>query len=291
MTADAIQAPSFRLGAVELTLISDGRMRVDGGGMFGVVPRQMWESRHAPDELNRVEIVANCLLIRDGEHTILVDTGIGSKLRQRTMSIMGVESAGELPRRLQELGIEPAEVDMVINTHLHFDHAGGNTIMQSDKAVPAFPNAIYVVQRGEWEDATNPNERTRASYFAENLLPIWESRRLELIEGDTQVTPRVRCLLTPGHTPNHQSILIESLEGERALYLADVAPLAVHMERLTWLAAYDLEPLATMESKRRLQRQVAEDHTLLIFPHDPEVGMGYLHAGSGRYWVEEMPTG
>ncbi|HEX2987804.1 MAG TPA: MBL fold metallo-hydrolase [Chloroflexota bacterium] len=286
MTTASAKTRSVRLGDIDLALISDGLMRVDGGGMFGVVPRQMWEAKHAPDELNRVAIVANCLLIRDGEHTIVIDTGIGSKLRPRTMSIMGIESAGELPVLLAEQGVKPADVDIVINTHLHFDHAGGNTLLQSGRAIPTFPNATYIAQRGEWEDATHPNERTRASYLAENLLPVWETGRLELIEGDTQITPHVRCVLTPGHTPNHQSILIESGEGERALYLADVAPLAVHMERLTWLAAYDLEPLRTMESKRRLQRQVVEDHTLLIFPHDPEIGMGYLRADSGRFWVD-----
>jgi len=284
--ATSLRHDRVLLGDIELTLLSDGLMRVDGGGMFGVVPRQMWESKYAPDDLNRIAIVANCLLIRDGAHTIIVDTGIGGKIRDRTKTIMGIDRAGKLPRLLREQGIDPADVDMVIDTHLHFDHAGGNTVQHEGRLVPTFPNATYIVQRGEWEDATNPNERTRASYFPENLLPIREARRLELIDGDTQITPHVGCLLTPGHTPHHQSVMIESPQGKRAIYLADVAPLAVHMERLAWLAAYDIEPLRTMEAKRRLQQQAVADHTLLVFPHDPATAMGYLRAESGRFWVD-----
>jgi len=276
-----------RIGDVEIFLISDGFARVDGGGMFGLVPRVMWEKKHPADELNRVGMEVNSLLIKDGEHSIVVDTGYGSKLAERTRTLMGIQRTGELPDRLREMGIEPGQVDLVINTHLHSDHSGGNTLQEDGRLSPTFPSATYVVQRGEWEDANHPNERTRATYLPGNLLPLWESHRLELIEGDTQITPHVRCILTPGHTPHHQSILIES-DGQKALYTADVSPFAVHMERLPWVAAYDLEPMRSIETRRWIQRWAVEEGVLLIFPHDPDIGMGHLHYDSGRYWVDPL---
>jgi len=279
-----------RIGNVEIHLLSDGFAMVDGGGMFGLVPKVMWQKRHPADELNRIGMGVHCLLIIDGEHRIVVDTGYGGKMRERTLAIMGITRTGELLGRLRDLGIEREQVDLVINTHLHSDHSGGNTMMDGDVTVPTFPNATYLFQRGEWEDANHPNERTRATYLPENLLPIQEHRRLELIEGDVWISPHVRCLPTPGHTPYHQSILIES-EGQKALYTGDVSPFAVHMERLAWIAAYDLEPMRSIETRRWIQRWAVEEDLLLLFPHDPAVGMGRLRYASGRYWIEDQqPT-
>ena len=262
-------------------------MRADGGGVFGLVPKVMWEPKHPSDSLNRVLLRLNCLLVRDGDHTILVDTGVGSKMAPRTRDLMGISRAGELTARLAEHGVEPGQVDLVINTHLHFDHAGGNTVARSKELTPTFPNATYVVQRGEWEDANATNERTRASYIPENLHPLREAGRLELIEGDTQITPHVRCLLTPGHTPNHQSVLIES-RGEKLLYLGDLSIFAVHIERLPWVAAYDLDPMRTIETKRRIRQWAVDEQLLLAFPHDPEIGFGRLRCESGRFHVEPV---
>ncbi len=277
----------MRIGDVEIILISDGFARVDGGGMFGLVPKVMWEKKHGADDLNRVGMGVNSLLIKDGDHLIVVDAGYGSKMRERTLSLMGILRTGKLPERLRELGVELGRVDLVINTHLHSDHSGGNTVQDGENLAPTFPRATYIVQQGEWEDANHTNERTRATYLPENLLPLWEHRQLELIEGDTQITPHVRCILTPGHTPHHQSVLIES-EGQKALYTADVSPFAVHMERLAWVAAYDLEPMRSIETRRGIQRWAVEERVLLVFPHDPEIGMGYLHNDSGRYWVDPV---
>ena len=179
------------------------------------------------------------------------------------------------------------QVDLVINTHLHGDHCGGNTVRQGERLVPTFPKATYIVQRAEWDAAMNPNERTRATYLPENLLPLQEAGCLELIEGDSQITPHVRCMLTPGHDSSHQSVLIES-EGAKALYLADLSPFAIHIERLPWVPAYDLDPMGTIETRRRIQRWAIEERVLLIFPHDPEIDMGYLHNDSGHYWVEPI---
>ncbi|MHB0870807.1 MAG: MBL fold metallo-hydrolase, partial [Chloroflexota bacterium] len=277
----------LRVGGVEIHLISDGFARVDGGGMFGLVPRLMWQKKHPADEFNRIGMGVNSLLIRDGEHQIVVDTGFGGKMGQRTLNLMGIERTGQLPQRLQDLGVAPDRVALVINTHLHSDHSGGNTTQEGKQLSLAFPNATYIVQRGEWEDANHPNERTRATYLPENLLPLWETRHLELIEGDTQITPHVRCMLTPGHTPHHQSVLIES-EGQKALYTADLSPFVVHMERLAWIAAYDLEPMRSIETRRWAQRWAVDERVLLIFPHDPEIGMGYLHYDSGRFWLDPV---
>lgn len=277
----------MRVGEVEIHLLTDGSARIDGGGMFGVVPKVMWERAHPADELNLIPMRINSLLIKDGEHTILVDTGFGGKIHQRSMKVLGITETGLLPQRLRERGVDPSEVNLVINTHLHFDHNGGNTRQEKDRLSVAFPNATYIAQRGEWENANNPNERTKVSYRPENLLPIQEAGRLELIEGNTQITPHLRCLLTPGHTPWHQSVLIES-EGEQALYVGDLACFAVHMERLPWVAAYDLDPVQTIETRRWIQRWAVEERILLVFPHDPEIDAGYLRSESGRYWVEPV---
>lgn len=277
----------MKIGDVEIQLIEDGLARTDGGGMFGLVPKVMWEKKHPADELNRVVMRMKSLLIRDGEHTMVVDTGYGSKLSPRTRAIMGIEETGLLPRKLSDQGVRTEQVDLVINTHLHADHCGGNTVEGGDRIVPTFAGATYVVQRGEWEAAMNPNERTRATYLPENFLPVQEAGRLELIEGDTQVTPSVRCVLTPGHDSSHQSVLIES-EGQKAFFIADLAPYAIHIERLPWIPAYDLDPMGTIETRRRIREWAISEHVLLIFPHDPEIGMGYLHNDSGHYWIEAI---
>lgn len=275
----------MKIGDVELFLVSDGLQYADGGGMFGLVPKVMWEKKHPADDLNRVAVRMNCLLIKDGNHRIVVDTGYGSKMPERTRTLWGIVQTGELPQGLRELGVELPQVDLVINTHLHADHCGGNTVRKGSELLLAFPEATYIVQEREWQDANSPNERTRATYLPENYLPVRDAERLELVEGDTQITPHVRCLSTSGHAPGHQSVLIES-QGEKALYIGDMASFAVHIERLPWVPAYDLDPMRTIDERREYQRWAVEQHVLLIFPHDPEIGMGYLHAESGRFWVE-----
>ena len=279
----------MKIGEVEIDLLCDGVAFTDGGGMFGLVPRVMWEKKHPADELNRVKMLMNFLLIRDGEHNIVVDTGYGSKLNPRTRELLGLTETGRLPALLIEHGLDVSQIDLVINTHLHADHCGGDTVRQGERIVPTFPNATYIVQGREWDAAINTNERTRATYLPENFLPVQEAGRLQLIEGDTQITPQVRCMLTTGHDSSHQSVLIES-DGQKAFYLADLAPYAVHIERLAWVPSYDLDPMGTIDTRRRIQKWAIDEHVLLIFDHDPEIGMGYLHNDSGRYRVEPVDS-
>jgi len=248
--------------------------------MYGLVPRVLWERVTPPDPLNRVPMALTCLVIRSCGKTILVDTGYGSKLSPKQQHNVALERSPGLPAALGALGLTPADVDLVINTHLHSDHCGGNTTFVDGSVVPTYPRAEYWVQRLEWAEALFPNERTRATYLPENLRPI--EPRLRLLDGDTRVTPEVHCVVTRGHTRAHQSVIIES-EGQMAIYLGDLAPYAVHIERLAWLAANDVEPLETLETKRSLRRLALERNALLFFEHDAHTIAGRLREENGDF--------
>lgn len=279
----------MRLGKVELHIVSDGLFRIDGGGHFGLVPKVLWEKIVEPDELNRIPVALNCLLIESEGKRILVDTGFGDKLSAKERDIFDIAGRERLLSHLRRLGVAPEDVDIVVNTHLHSDHCGGNTLLRDGEVVPTFPRAEYWIQRLEWADALFPNERTRATYLAHNFVPLERHGRVRLLYGDTRVTSEVRCVVTRGHTRAHQSVIIES-EGEFAIYLGDLAPWAVNMERLAWVAAYDVEPLETIETKRRIRDWALEKNALLIFGHDPRIRMGYLREEGGKYKVIEVPN-
>lgn len=272
----------MRIGDVQLDIVSDGRFWMDGGASFGLVPRVLWERVLPPDGLNRTPLALNCLLIRSAGRTILVDTGYGSKVPEKRRAILSLEREPGLPGALSALGLTAQDVDIVINTHLHADHCGGNTHSADGCLAPTYPRAEYWVQRLEWADALFPNERTRATYLPENLRPI--EPQIRLLDGDTRVTPEVRCMVTRGHTRAHQSVIIES-RGETAIYLADLAPYAVHLERLAWIGANDVEPLETLETKRSLRRFALERNALLIFEHDPGLAVGRLSETEGELRV------
>ncbi len=264
---------AVRVGNVELFPVSDGSFRLDGGASFGLVPRVLWEKVAPPDSLNRIPMALNCLLIRSAGRTILVDTGFGGKLPAKRRDILALQPEPALPASLAALGLAAEDVDIVINTHLHGDHCGGNTAWADGCLVPAYPRAEYWVQRLEWAEALFPNERTRGTYLPENLRPV--EGQLRLLDGDTRVTAEVRCLVTRGHTRAHQCVVIES-QGQTAIYLADLAPFAVHLERLPWIAANDVEPLEALETKRSLRRFALEKDALLLFEHDPILVAGRL---------------
>lgn len=251
-----------------------GRVRLDGGAMFGVVPKPLWSRRIEPDDRNRIPLAMRCLLVETRGTRVLVDTGLGNKENEKFRAIYGIENEGSPTRledSLRETGAGPEDVDVVVNTHLHFDHAGGNTARGAEGEVrPAFPRARYVVRRGEWETAHLDNERLRASYVRANFDPIEASGQLELVEGDVEVAPGVHLAHTPGHTAHHQSVRIDLGADGTLFYLADLVPTTAHVP-LPWIMGYDLEPLVTLETKRRVLGRAAREGWRLVFEHDPRV--------------------
>lgn len=259
----------IQLGDIRIHLINDCFNKVDAGGAFGLVPRALWRDMMPVDENNLVPMAYHNLLIQTQDKNILVDVGYGEKIPQKFRDVMHMDRAtGGLLSALTRLNITPSEIDLVIDTHLHGDHCGGNTILsENGEILPTFPNAEYVVQRREYQDAIAPNERTRATYLAENFQPLVQSGQMRLLDGDTELASGVRGVLTPGHTPGHMSVIIES-GGETLAFLCDMASYAIHFERLGWMTAYDVEPLVTLETKRKWQQWAVETNALLVFPHD-----------------------
>ena len=263
---------SGKFGKWRIHAIQAGGQKLDGGAMFGVVPKPLWERRIKPDDRNRIQLGMRCLLIEHDIGLILLDTGAGNKENEKFHDIYGVENRGEndatqLEDGLRDLRVQPSDIALVINTHLHFDHAGGNTARTADgKIVAAFPKAKYVVQRGEFEYATHTNERTAASYFPHNFLPIKDANRFQFVNGEEEVVPGISVMPTPGHVPHHQSIRLES-EDQTALYLGDLVPTTSHLP-LPWIMGYDVEPLVTLETKRRVLARALEEDWIMIFEHD-----------------------
>lgn len=273
-----------QVGSIRIHGIEAGVQQLDGGAMFGVVPKTLWERKIPADVRNRIPLAMRCLLVEAPNALVLIDTGVGNKYTEKFGDIYGISNAGE-PTRLEDgirhAGFDPSDVDIVLSTHLHFDHAGGNTVKSDDGAIrPAFPGAQYVVQRGELAFASSRNERIEASYLPENLDAVTEAGLWTLLDGDAEVTEGVRVVPTPGHTPFHQSVLVES-DGEVACFLADVCPTSAHIP-LPWIMGYDLEPLVTLESKRGLWTRALEEDWLLVFEHDPRVPWGRLDPDAER---------
>lgn len=263
---------------------------MEAGGAFGLVPRALWRGLMPPDDDNRVPMTAHCLLVQIGGRNIVVDTGHGSKLSDKQKRLMDWQSpSGGLIGGLARLGLSPADIDLVIDTHLHADHAGGNTAYNADgQTIPVFPNAEYVVQRREYYDAMQPNERTQATYLPMNYQPLVESGQMRLLDGDLELAPGVWGIITPGHTPAHMSIRFES-GGQHAAFVCDLASFAIHFERLGWMTAYDVEPLVTLETKRRWQRWALETNAVLIFPHDSVRPVGrFVRGDDGKGRVEPI---
>ena len=303
----------MRLGNVEFHIVSDGEFWVDGGAAFGLVPKILWSRVITPDDLNRIPMALNCLLIIADGKRILVDTGYGDKLSPKERDIFRIQGEKRLVGSLARLGLAPTDIDIVINTHLHADHCGGNTVWQDGQAVPTFPNAEYWIQRLEWADALYPNERTQATYLAANFAPLQANGQLRLLHGDTRVTPNVRCWVTRGHTRAHQSVVVDEAPsrltsrnggrdgksgrdgaseagGQTVVFLGDVASKVVNLERLAWVTSFDVEPLENIETKRSLQRWALEQDPLLIFEHDVRLAMGRLREENGRCWVQAVET-
>ncbi len=277
----------FLIGDIEVYLFNDATTWVDPGGIFGLVPRALWSRYHTANERNLVRTANHNLLIRTAGRNIIVDTGYGNCLSESQRKRGSITDFDGTHNGLAALGVSRADIDTVIDTHLHDDHCTGNFRLDADDSrEPAFPNATYLVQRREYADATRPNERTRATYLPDNFVPLFESGQLRLLDGDSQIAPGVTALLTPGHTPAHMSIRIESA-GQHAAFLCDLASLAIQFERLAWMTAYDVEPLVTLETKRAWQQWALETDALLFFPHDAVKPAGRLTKDDrGRFTVK-----
>jgi glyoxylase-like metal-dependent hydrolase (beta-lactamase superfamily II) len=284
-------ARTFQVGGLRCHTLEGGLQRLDGGAMFGVVPFPLWSKRVPPDERHRIPLAMRCLLVEHPDGLVLVDTALGNKEDAKFHEIYGIANAGlegatQLEDALATAGFVPGDVRWVINTHLHFDHAGGNTTMDPEleddprrHVRPTFPNATYVVQRGELEFARHTNERTRASYLPHNFEPVAGAGRWQLLEGDGEVLPGISVRLTPGHVPFHQSVLVWDA-GQTAAFVADLIPTAAHLP-LPWIMGYDLEPLRTLESKRRLLDDAVRGGWRIVFEHDPGIASG-IPVAEGR---------
>ena len=279
----------MKLGHFDLHLISDGSFRLDGGAMFGIVPKVLWNRTTACDEQNRIRLALNCLLVRTGELNVLIDTGCGHKYTQKQIRIYGIEHPPDMLSQLAARGLDPGDIDVVVNTHLHFDHCGGNTLVRGGEVVPTFPAATYVVSRTEFEQASQPNERTAASYMKHNWEPVQDEGRLELVDDNTEIVPGIRLIATPGHTLGHQSVRIEA-DGRVFFCIGDLCPTQAHVP-LPWIMALDEYPTKTLESRRRIYRQAVQESWIVFFGHESEHPLGNLIEEQGRYKVRSLLWG
>jgi glyoxylase-like metal-dependent hydrolase (beta-lactamase superfamily II) len=275
----------LKLGDLEFHVLVDGYVSLDGGAMFGVIPKTMWEKKIAADGRNRIQLAMNCLLVHAGGKRILVETGIGAKMSAKLRDIYGVEGPF-LNDRLADHGLDPTEIDIVVNTHLHFDHCGGNTREVKDKIVAAYPNAKYVVQRGEFEHAKHPTERDRASYMAENYVPLEAGAKLALLEADRAIAPGVELIRIPGHTANMQCVKLSG-GGKTAIFLADLVPTTAHLP-LPWIMGFDLYPMTTLENKKKWIPELIHEGWTALFCHDTKTQAAYIRERDGRWEAEPV---
>jgi glyoxylase-like metal-dependent hydrolase (beta-lactamase superfamily II) len=276
----------MHFGEIEVRHIDGGLFWLDGGSMFGIVPKTLWEKKITPDERNRIPLAANSLLVRAHGKNILVETGNGTKWDAKLRGIYSFTEGDPYMESLAATGVKPEEIDLVINTHLHFDHAGGNTKFTNGRAVPAFPNAQYIVQKAELEHALHPNERDRASYYAHDFVPIMEAGRWQLVDGDAEIVPGISVVKIPGHNMQVQAIQIRS-GGKKLMFVADLIPTRHHLP-LAWIIAYDLYPLISLETKRKWLGEFVKDDWIVAFGHDPEIPAGRLHEQGGKVACEPV---
>jgi glyoxylase-like metal-dependent hydrolase (beta-lactamase superfamily II) len=272
----------MKFGDYRVEVVPGGEFRLDGGAMFGVVPRALWQRVAPPDGENRVRLEANCLFVEAAGERVLVETGMGEKWTPRQREMYGVRAGRGLAESLYErTGWRAEDVTVVVNTHLHFDHAGGNTKLDDEgRVVPTFPNARYFVSRAEFEHAESPHERDRASYLPENWRPLAESGQLELKDAEYEVLPGLTLETVPGHSRTMQCVRLE--RAGRTLYgFADLVPTRAHVP-LAWVMGYDLYPVETVEAKRRLLPQAAREGWLCLFYHDAEAPLARVVEEGGR---------
>jgi len=272
----------MQFGNYRVEIIPDTEFRLDGGAMFGVVPRNLWSRMCPPDEQNRIRMNMNCVFIDSGSERVLIETGIGEKWSVKQSDIYGINRQRSLAASLRDLAaVSPEEITIVVNTHLHFDHAGGNTTYErAERAVPAFPNARYFVSKSEWEHAESPNERDRASYLSDNWRPLKENGQLELQQGEYEVIPGLRMETHAGHNRSMQCWRLE--QGGRVMFgFADLVPTRAHVP-FAWIMGYDLFPVETLQAKKKLLPQAMREDWICHFYHDAEAPLCRIVEDAGK---------
>jgi glyoxylase-like metal-dependent hydrolase (beta-lactamase superfamily II) len=269
--------------------LSDGAFRLDGGAMFGVIPKPMWEKRTRADAQNRIPLAVRPLLVEAHGRRILIDAGIGDKMGEKAAGIYAFDRAVTLSSSLAAHGLSPQDIDVVLATHLHFDHAGGFTTIVDGAPAPVFPRARYLIRRGEWEDALHPHERNRASYFPENFVPLQDAGLVDFIEEDGEVLPGISVWRTGGHTMHHQIVRIAS-GGRVAVFAADLLPTAAHLDE-AWIMGYDLYPVDTLMYKKRFFAEAIPNEYVIFFEHDPDMAAGIIRLDGGRKRAEPVEVG
>lgn len=276
------------INEIEIFLVSDGIGRVDAGGVFGLVPRSSYEKYMVPDAENRVPSAFYSLVIKEHDAVILVDTGLGHKLSQKEKAFWNMDrTQGDLVGNLAHIDLQPEDIDLVINTHLHSDHCGGNTRFEDGRPVATFPNAEYAFQRIEWAEASHPNPRTKSTYFKDNFMPLVSSGRVRMLHGDEEISPHVRTVVTPGHTRGHQSVILTSGDWQ-GLFLGDLASRSFQFSRTSWVAAYDVDPIETIKTKQIWQEWAVRTGAWLFFMHDHQIAIARLAQIDGRYVLQEI---
>jgi len=275
----------MNIGGYAMYPVESGRFRLDGGAMFGVVPKTLWEKSNPADERNRIAMVARALLLVGDDRKVLIDAGNGSKMSEKLKRIYGIDnSQSSLESSLLTYNVTPADITDVILTHLHFDHAGGATILDEGEVRPAFPNAVYYVQHEQWKAALHPTERDRASFFQDDFLPLRDYGVLELTDGEGEILPGIEVKIFQGHTTALQAPFMT--DGTTSLFFcADLIPLAAHVQ-LPWIMGYDLRPLVTLEEKRTILKSAEEDRWILFFEHDPSLTAGRVRRGENGFEME-----
>ena len=276
----------FQLGKLELHSLTDGTFRLDGGAMFGVVPKTLWSRRTQADDKNRIPLGLRPLLVRAHGKNILIDTGIGDKMPPKLVEIYAIDRTTHLDHSLAAVGLTADDIDVVVATHLHFDHFGGSTMQDGDAIVPRFKNARYLIRRGDWEDATHPHDRNRASYLPENFMPLAEAGVITFVEDDGEVMPGISVWRTGGHAMFHQWVKIES-DGRVAAFVADLIPTTAHLDE-PWIMGYDLYPMDTLHYKQRFIREAIDGEYVVFFEHVPAIPAGIIRERDGRRSIEAV---
>jgi len=282
----SLTARRMPLGNLSLVSMYDGFFGLDGGAMFGVVPRTLWARQAPPDDRNRIRLAARPLVVEAEWGRMMIDCGIGDKLDAKHRDIYAVSREQALDDALAAVGLAADGIDLALATHLHFDHFGGATARRGGRLEPRFARARYIIRSAEWEDATHPHERNRASYMADDFVPLKDAGVVDFYDGDRTIRPGVRVVRTGGHCPQHQIVFVESA-GKTAVFTADLIPTTAHV-RDAWIMGYDLFPMETLAFKKRFIREAIDREYLIFFEHDPLVAAGYIREKDGRRHVDQV---